>query len=282
MLQEQCIPSGSASPVSNSAKLRSSGDSPRNLKYCSSGTRLRSVTKLELEQRKLLHSRGSSLDQVVRLAQAGDSIAFEQIYRLHSPRVYALCLRLIGDPVEAEDFVQDVFLQLFRKIHTFRGESAFSSWLYRLAANQVFMRFRKKKLTMNSLESPTEYDDESNSTELQIAVTDLRLSGLFDRINLQAAIKQLPAGYKAMFILHDVQGYEHHEIAKILGCSVGNSKSQLHKARKRLREVLGGLALSSKKCGLVRWNDHNRTDGATNESNDSETVVSQRNVLVGV
>lgn len=194
--------------------------------------------KLNREQTKLLKSRGSPLDRVIRLAQQGDSRAFEHIYRLHAPRVYALCLRLARDPVEAEDFAQEVFMQLFRKIHTFRGESAFSSWLYRLAANQVFMRFRKKKLTMNSLESSTEFDDESGSTELQVGVTDLRLSGLFDRINLEAAIKQLPAGYKVMFVLHDVVGYEHHEIAKILGCSVGNSKSQLHKARKRLREVL--------------------------------------------
>jgi RNA polymerase sigma-70 factor (ECF subfamily) len=276
MLHEQRISRGSASPVSTSAKLRLSGDSPRKTKQSSGGTRLRSVIELELEQRRLLNSRGSSLDEVVRLAQRGDPQAFEQIYRLHSPRVYALCVRWAGDPMEAEDFVQDVFLQLFRKIHTFRGESAFSSWLYRLAANQVFMRFRKKKLTMNSLESPTESDDESNSTELQIGVTDLRLSGLFDRINLQAAIRQLPQGYKAMFILHDVQGYEHNEIAKILGCSVGNSKSQLHKARKRLREVLRGLDLSPKKCGLVRRKDQNRTDGVTNERKDPETVVSQK------
>jgi RNA polymerase sigma-70 factor, ECF subfamily len=276
MLHEQCISRGSSSPVSPRVKLRSSGDSPRKTKHSSGGTRLRSVIELEPEQRRLLNSRGSSLDEVVRLAQRGDPQAFEQIYRLHSSRVYALCLRLAGDPMEAEDFVQDVFLQLFRKIHTFRGQSAFSTWLYRLAANQVFMRFRKKKLTMNSLVSPTESDDESNSTELQIAVTDLRLSGLFDRINLQAAIQQLPEGYKAMFIFHDVQGYEHNEIAKILGCSVGNSKSQLHKARKRLREVLRRLDLSPKKCGLVRRKDQNRADGVTNESKDPETVISQK------
>ena len=221
--------------------------------------------KLNLEQTKLLKSRDSSLEPVIRLAQRGDSGAFEHIYRLHAPRVYALCLRLARDPVEAEDFAQEVFMQLFRKIHTFRGESTFSSWLYRLAANQVFMRFRKKKLTMNSLENSTESDEESGSTELLVGVTDLRLSGLFDRINLQAAIKQLPAGYKVMFVLHDVQGFEHHEIAKILGCSVGNSKSQLHKARKRLREVLRGLDLYPKKCGLVGRKGQDRTDGVTDE-----------------
>jgi RNA polymerase sigma-70 factor (ECF subfamily) len=196
--------------------------------------------KTEPKQTRLGESQGAPLDQAIRLAQLGDSVAFEYIYRLHARRVYALCLRLVRDPVEAEDLAQEAFLLLFRKIHTFRGESAFSSWLYRLTANVVFMSFRKKKLATNSLESPTETDDEGSSTGHEIGAVDLRLSGLFDRINLQTAIEQLPEGYKAMFILHDVHGYEHNEIAKILKCSVGNSKSQLHKARKRLREELRG------------------------------------------
>jgi RNA polymerase sigma-70 factor (ECF subfamily) len=144
------------------------------------------------------------------------------------------------DPMEAEDLTQEAFLQLFRKIHTFRGESAFASWLYRLTANVVLMSFRKKKPMMASLESPAETDDESGSTRHEIGVVDLRLSGLFDRINLESAIEQLPDGYKAMFLLHDVYGYNHNAIAKMRGCSVGNSKSQLHKARKRLREELRG------------------------------------------
>jgi RNA polymerase sigma-70 factor, ECF subfamily len=215
-------------------------------------------------QTRLLKSRGLSLDELIRLAQQGDSVAFEHIYRRHSARVYALCLGLTRDPAEAEDFTQDVFIKLFRKIHTFRGESAFSSWLYRLAANQVFMSFRKKKLTATSLESPTECDDEISSTELQVGITDLRLSGLFDRLNLQAAIKRLPEGYRAMFILYDIYGYEHNEIAKIFECSVGNSKSQLHKARKRLREMLRGRDLAPNKCGLVRRKDQDGSDGTTN------------------
>jgi len=171
------------------------------------------------------------------MAQRGDAIAFEPIYRLHSRRVYSLYLRLVRDPAEAEDLTQEAFVQLFRKIHTFRGESAFSSWLCRLTANVAFMSFRKKRLATNSVESAAETDDESTSTGNEVAVSDLRLSG-FDRTNLQTAIEQLPSGYKEMFILHDVHGYEHHEIAKILGRSVGNSKSQLHKVRKRLREEL--------------------------------------------
>jgi len=194
------------------------------------------VTRREPEQTSL--GNPSSLDQTIRLAQRGDETAFESIYRRHSRRVYALCLRLARNHAEAEDLTQEAFLQLFRKIHTFRGESAFYSWLYRLTANVALMSFRKKKLPTDSLENPAETEDESGSARHEIGVADLQLSGLFDRINLEAAIEQLPEGYKVMFLLHDVLGYEHHEIAKIVGCSVGNSKSQLHKTRKRLRKDL--------------------------------------------
>ena len=180
----------------------------------------------------------ASLKEAIRLAQQGDAAAFETIYQLHSRRVYALCLRMTGDPVEAEDLTQEAFLQLFRKIHTFRGESAFSSWMHRLTVNIVLMRFRKKRPVPVSLEEMTRPDDEKDRPTFEIGVPDLRLTGLFDRINLHAALERLPQGYKSMFLLHDVHGYEHNEIASMLGCSVGNSKSQLHKARKRLRELL--------------------------------------------
>ena len=180
----------------------------------------------------------ASLKEAIRLAQQGDASAFETIYQLHSRRVYALCLRMSGDPVEAEDLTQEAFLQLFRKIHTFRGESAFSSWMHRLTANIVLMRFRKKRPVPVSLEEMTRPDDEKDRPTFEIGVPDLRLTGLFDRINLHGALERLPQGYKSMFLLHDVHGYEHNEIASMLGCSVGNSKSQLHKARKRLRELL--------------------------------------------
>jgi len=179
-----------------------------------------------------------SLKEAIRLAQQGDAAAFETIYQLHCRRVYALCLRMSGDPVEAEDLTQEAFLQLFRKIHTFRGESAFSSWMHRLTANIVLMRFRKKRPVPVSLEEITRPDGEKDRPTFEIGVPDLHLTGLFDRINLHAALEQLPQGYKSMFLLHDVHGYEHNEIADMLGCSVGNSKSQLHKARKRLRELL--------------------------------------------
>jgi len=174
----------------------------------------------------------------IRLAQQGDAAAFERLYRLHSRRVYSLCLRMVGNTAEAEDLTQEAFLQLFRKIATFRGESAFSTWLHRLAVNVVLMKLRKKSGTETSLEEATEPDEESGGPRRDFGAPDLTLTGSIDRLNLQRAVEQLPPGYKAVFVLHDMQGYEHNEIATIMGCSIGNSKSQLHKARMRLRELL--------------------------------------------
>ncbi len=174
----------------------------------------------------------------IRLAQRGDAAAFERIYRLHSRRVYALCLRMVGNTAEAEDLTQEAFLQLFRKIATFRGESAFSTWLHRLSVNVVLMKLRKKTLPATSLEETTEPDEETGGPRRDIGAPDLLLTGSIDRVNLQRCIEQLPPGYKAVFVLHDIHGYEHNEIAGIMGCSIGNSKSQLHKARMRLRELL--------------------------------------------
>jgi RNA polymerase sigma-70 factor, ECF subfamily len=176
--------------------------------------------------------------EAIRLAQAGNSAAFERLYRLHNRRVYSLCLRMVGNTAEAEDLTQEAFLQLFRKIATFRGESAFSTWLHRLAVNVVLMRLRKKSATESSLDEMTEPDEESGGPRRDFGTPDLRLSGSIDRVNLQRAVDQLPPGYRAVFVLHDVQGYEHNEIAGIMDCSIGNSKSQLHKARMRLRELL--------------------------------------------
>ena len=176
--------------------------------------------------------------EAIRLAQAGDAAAFEHLYQLHSRRVYALCLRMVGNPSDAEDLMQEAFLQLFRKIRTFRGESAFSTWLHRMTVNVVLMRLRKKTLPAASLEETTEPDEETGGPRKDIGAPDLRLSGAVDRVNLERSIEKLPPGYRTVFVLHDVQGFEHNEIAGIMGCSVGNSKSQLHKARTRLRELL--------------------------------------------
>src|SRR5213592_3477347 len=176
--------------------------------------------------------------EAIRLAQAGDAAAFEFLYRLHSRRVYALCLRMVNNPSDAEDLMQEAFLQLFRKIGTFRGESAFSTWLHRMTVNVVLMRLRKKSLPVASLEETTDPDEESGGPRKDIGAPDLRLSGAVDRVDIERAIGQLPPGYRAVFVLHDVQGYEHNEIAEMMGCSVGNSKSQLHKARMKLRDLL--------------------------------------------
>lgn len=180
--------------------------------------------------------------EAIRRAQQGDAEAFERIYRLHNRRVYALCLRMVGNTAEAEDLTQEAFMQLFRKIGTFRGESAFSTWLHRLAVNVVLMRLRKKTLTETSLEEVTEPDEDAGGPRKDIGGPDLRLSGSVDRVNLERAVEQLPPGYRSIFVLHDVQGYEHNEIATIMNCSIGNSKSQLHKARMRLRELLQEFA----------------------------------------
>jgi len=176
--------------------------------------------------------------EAIRLAQAGDAAAFEFLYHLHSRRVYALCLRMVNNPSDAEDLTQEAFLQLFRKIGTFRGESAFSTWLHRMTVNVVLMRLRKKSLPVASLEETTDPDDETGGPRKDIGAPDLRLSGAVDRVNLERSVEKLPPGYRTVFVLHDVQGYEHNEIAEIMGCSVGNSKSQLHKARTRLRDLL--------------------------------------------
>jgi RNA polymerase sigma-70 factor (ECF subfamily) len=174
----------------------------------------------------------------IRHAQAGDSAAFEFLYQLHGRRVYALCLRMVSSPADAEDLAQEAFLQLFRKISTFRGESAFSTWLHRMTVNVVLMRLRKKSLPTDSLEETIDPDAENSAPKRDVGAPDLRLSGAVDRVNLERSIEKLPPGYRTVFVLHDVQGYEHNEIADIMGCSVGNSKSQLHKARTRLRELL--------------------------------------------
>jgi len=174
----------------------------------------------------------------IRLAQRGDAGAFERLYRLHSRRVYSLCLRMVGNPAAAEDLAQEAFLQLFRKIQTFRGESAFSTWLHRLTVNVVLMRLRRRNVMETSLNELAEQDEESGAAPREIGAADPKLSGSVDRVNLDRAVSQLPPGYRAVFLLHDVEGYEHNEIADMMGCSIGNSKSQLHKARTRLRELL--------------------------------------------
>lgn len=173
-------------------------------------------------------------------AQTGDHRAFARLYSLHKKRIYSLCMRMVGNAAEAEDMTQETFLQLHRKIDTFRGDSAFSTWLHRLAINVVLMHLRKKGLSLISMDEAME-PDPGGSPSRGFGARDLSLAGSIDRLALERAVGDLPAGYRLVFVLHDIEGYEHHEIASMLDCSVGNCKSQLHKARLCLREALHSL-----------------------------------------
>jgi RNA polymerase sigma-70 factor (ECF subfamily) len=166
-------------------------------------------------------------------AGEGDMGAFEQLYERHNRRVYSLCLRMTQNAAEAEDLAQEAFIQLFRKIGSFRGESAFTTWLHRLTVNQCLMHFRKRSV---KLEKTTE----EGETPVQIVrgTENPNAMPVMDRIALDNALKQLPPGYRTVFVLHDIEGHEHEEIAKMLGVAVGTSKSQLHKARMKLRKIL--------------------------------------------
>ena len=180
---------------------------------------------------------GLSEAEAIDGAKRGDARSFEVLYDLHKRRVYSLCLRMTGNVAEAEDLTQEAFLQLYRKVATFRGESAFSTWLHRLSVNVVLMHLRKKGLPEVSLEQTLDPEPDEGPKR-EIGTADLGLKGAIDRVNLERAIASLSPGYRTIFVLHDVEGYEHNEIAEMMGCSIGNSKSQLHKARLKLREIL--------------------------------------------
>ena len=175
--------------------------------------------------------------EIIAKAQAGDVECFEALYARHKRRVFSLCLRMTGNYAQAEDSTQEAFLQLFRKISSFRGESAFSTWLHRLSVNIVLMNFRKRGPTEVSLEQTLESQQEEGPKK-DMGMRDNLLHGAIDRVTLEKSVGQLAPGYRIIFVLHDIEGYEHNEIAEILGCSVGNSKSQLHKARMKLRTLL--------------------------------------------
>jgi RNA polymerase sigma-70 factor (ECF subfamily) len=188
---------------------------------------------------KSRQSKDVSEAEAIERAKQGDAEAFQVLYDLHKRRVYSLCLRMTSNTAEAEDLAQEAFLQLFRKIGTFRGESAFSTWLHRLSVNVVLMHLRKKGLPVVSLEETTQGGGgEEDTPKKDFGAEDVALAGSIDRLQLQRAVENLPPGYRTIFVLHDVEGYEHNEIATIVGCSIGNSKSQLHKARMKLRDLL--------------------------------------------
>ncbi len=174
---------------------------------------------------------------LVQRAQRGDEQAFATLFQLHKKRVYSVCLLMTKDVAEAEDLTQEAFLQVFRCVGSFRGDSAFSTWLHRVAVNTVLMKLRRRKATpVLSLDEPV--SSESPSLRRDIGKQDPSLSGAVDRIALHRAIKELPEGCRKIFALHEMEGYQHHEIAELLHCSIGNSKSQLHKAKLKMRDLL--------------------------------------------
>jgi RNA polymerase sigma-70 factor (ECF subfamily) len=179
----------------------------------------------------------SQLDDVLVRAQAGDTDAFSQLYSRHKKRVLAICMRMVRDFSLAEDLTQETFLQLHRKLASFRGDSAFTTWLHRMTVNIVLMRLRKRVLPSVSLDQlmtdiPEEHIGRGFGT------CDRAQTGVVDRVAIERAVATLPPGYRNFFLLHDVYGLEHREIASMEGCSLGNSKSQLHKARRALRGAL--------------------------------------------
>ncbi|HXW91188.1 MAG TPA: sigma-70 family RNA polymerase sigma factor [Terriglobales bacterium] len=206
-------------------------------------------------------------DLILR-AQQGDADAFADLFHAHKAKVYSLCLRMTSNRAEAEDLTQDAFLQVFRKLSTFRGDSALSTWLYRIAVNTVLMRFRKKSLCLLSLGEPSNKNGDAKPLRGEYGTKDVRLAGSIDRITLIRAVQQLPDGYRTVFLLHEVEGFEHHEIAEFLGCSTGNSKSQLHKAKLRIRELLTGH--EKEQSEAVRCGYDGREPGATKGTNSPQ------------
>lgn len=170
---------------------------------------------------------------LTQMASSGNLEAFEMLYKKYHRRAYSLCLRMTNNVTEAEDLTQEAFIQLFRKVGSFRGESAFTTWFHRLTVNQVLMHFRKRSVKN---EKTTE-DGELPEHLIPQPKTKANVP-ILSRIDLNRAIRQLPPGYMAVFVLHDVEGFEHSEVAEMLGVSVGTSKSQLHKARLKLRGLL--------------------------------------------
>lgn len=174
----------------------------------------------------------SDLD-LCKLAASGSLAAFEIIYQRYHRRTYSLTMRMTNNASEAEDLTQEVFIQLFRKSGSFRGESAFSTWLHRLTVNQVLMHFRRR-----SVKNEKVSDDGEMPEQTVHGTANPNKMPVVDRIALKNAIAELPNGYRNVFVLHDVEGYEHEEVARMMGISVGTSKSQLHKARLKLRGLL--------------------------------------------
>jgi len=173
---------------------------------------------------------------LIARAKVGDENAFEALFHAYERRIYLLCARMTGDSSEAEDLTQETFLQMFCKIATFRHESAFGTWLHRVAVNVVLMHLRRKRARPVPFEQPDASQEEARPREY--GTEDRALVGLIDRILIRRAMGQLSDGKRAILVLHDLEGYQHSEIAKLQSCSVGNSKAQLSRARYHMRKLL--------------------------------------------
>jgi len=187
----------------------------------------------------------------VARAKAGDHEAFSELYSLHKARVFTVCIRIVRDFGLAEDLTQEVFLQVHRKLSSFRGESAFTTWLHRLAVNTVLMHLRKRALSLVSLDQMMASGPEERVGR-GLSAPDLMQTGAVDRLTIDRAVATLAPGYRNVFVLHDVHGFDHGEIASMLKCTCGNTKSQLHKARRVLRRTLSVQAASTKGGSLGR------------------------------
>lgn len=179
--------------------------------------------------------------RILAQAKAGDNDAFAEIYLQHKKRVFSICWRMVHDLSLAEDLTQETFLQVHRKLASFRGESAFTTWLHRITVNIVLMHLRKRALPVVSLDDMMASIPEEHIGR-GVGTSDLKQIGVVDRLAIDRAAVNLAPGYRSTFLLHDVHGFQHKEIASILSCTLGNSKSQLHKARRVLRRILSTQA----------------------------------------
>ena len=171
--------------------------------------------------------------QLVERCRPGEQGAVEELYRLHSGRLFSLAVRMLGNPADAEDLLQEIFLSAHRKLESFRGEAALGTWLYRLAMNQILDHVRSRAARTGQLTDGLDY-----ATLLADASGHRLADRAIDRIDLERALAELPEGCRAAFVLHDVEGLEHREVSDVLGIAEGTSKSQVHKARLRLRGLL--------------------------------------------
>lgn len=175
-------------------------------------------------------------EELVRLAADGNAAAFDEIYSRHRRFVYNLAVRMTNNQADAEDLTQESFVSVLRRVGSFRGEASFTTWLYRLVINQVKMHFRyrsaRPEMQTSDGEIPERWPGVASRTD--------PAKQLIDRLAIEKAVRTLPPGYRAAFILHDIQGYKHEEAARLRGRTAGTSKSQLHKARASLRTVLSG------------------------------------------